>query len=257
MKQSINYTVNQCLAEITVKKNSIKKYNNDYYLSNGQEFEILLKNNTQDVVMATIKINGKLISNTGLVLKPGKKVYLERYLDQSKKFLFETYKVDNSTESLRAIENNGNVEISFYKEKQTQPIAYYTTNTPIGYPATINTCFNLTNSRGSGSLTYSSGTTSLNVSKGFSDNSSELWDSFVPEIETGRVEKGSYSDQKFVDYYGEFEQFAFKTISLKILPYSLKPVETRDLAQYCTNCGLKNRKSNWIFCPRCSTKFVI
>ena len=268
MKQSVNYTVNQCIAEITVKKNSIKKYNNDYYLKNGQEFEILLRNNTQDVVMATIKINGKQISTSGLVLKPGQKVYLERYLDQNRKFIFETYKVDNSTESLRAIENNGNIEVQFYKEKYNNnygyvlpqptyrnPYWYYadTSNQLIGGGLDTSNVF-YSNNENLSNIVNTSYTTSSNAPTIKSLKSRVSLNS-MDEVETGRVGQGSISNQSFKDYQGQFQSFSFKTIKLKILPHSLKPLETRDLAQYCVNCGTKNKKNNYKFCPKCGTRF--
>lgn len=255
-----NYRIdNQCIAEITVKRNSIKKYQNDYYLKNGQEFEILLRNNTQDVVLATIKLNGKLISNSGIVLEPGRRVYLERYLDQNSKFIFETYKVDNSTESLRAIENNGNIEIQFYKEKQIQPIYYFPQPTVTYTPNYRGCYFNSTIGSNSTSIGYSplmncnittsSNTYDLNVSKSLKSKVS------LDEVETGRVGKGSTSNQSFQNYNGEFETSAFKIVRLKILPFSLKPLEVRDLVEYCVFCGTKNRKGNYHFCPKCGKKY--
>lgn len=242
-----------CLAEITVKRNSIRKHQNDYYLKNGQEFEILLRNNTRDVVLATIKINGKKISNMGMVLKPGQKVYLERYFDENKKFLFETYKVDNNSTTQTTIANNGDIEISFYKEKVIQPIYTYTTSNNLNY-------YNIYNNNNSYStqndLFKSSRTNTINHN--FNTNSlsfSEVSMDSLNEIETGRVEKGGYSNQQFENYNGEFETLPFKTIMLKILPYSAKPLETRDLVEYCTNCGTKNRKGNYKFCPKCGKEY--
>ena len=250
-----------CLAEITVKRNSIRKYQNDYYLKNNQEFEILLKNNTQNVVIAIIKINGKRISNMGLVLKPGQKVYLERYFDENKKFLFETYKVDNNPSTQTAIANNGNIEISFYKEKVIQPTYTYTTSNTSNYFKSKNNLFNSnmfgspdTYLRGSNNNTADNNIFTLTS---FSTNqpSHEVTMDSLDEIETGRVEKGGYSNQQFENYNGEFETLPFKTIMLKILPYSLKPLETRDLVEYCTNCGTKNRKGNYKFCPKCGKRY--
>ena len=58
------------------------------YLQNGQEFEIELYNPTSEVVMAKIEMNGKSISSSGIVLRPGERVFLERFLDNSNKFKF-------------------------------------------------------------------------------------------------------------------------------------------------------------------------
>lgn len=252
---------NNCSAEITVKRNSIRKYQNDYYLKNGQEFEILLRNNTQNVVIATIKMNGKRISNMGMVLKPGQKVYLERYFDENKKFLFETYKVDNNSDTQIAIANNGDVEISFYKEKVVQPIYTYTTSNNPNYYNINNNSYSTQNElfRSFGSNTSdinSVGSKSFNLTS-FSTNQSSPKVSIdsLNEIETGRIEKGGYSNQQFENYNGEFETTPFKIIMLKILPHSDKPLETRDLVEYCTNCGTKNRKGNYKFCPKCGKRY--
>lgn len=243
---------NQCIAEITVKRNTVKKYNNQCYLKNGQEFEILLGNNTTDVVIATISMNGKRISTKGIVLKPGQKIFLERYLDDNKKFLFETYTVDNTAATQAAIANNGNIEVSFYREKQSAPtypnytsnIRYYTDPHNIWFNQnelignSVNTSYT-TNSL------YSSGQTPRSLKSRVCANN----------LETGRIEKGSTSKQDFSNYNGDFETSPFKTISLKVLPFSSKPLEAKDLAEYCTECGTKNRKGNYKFCPKCGNKF--
>ena len=50
-------------------------------------------------------------------MRPGERVFLERYLDEAKKFLFETYEVNSADPNVqRAIQNNGDVEIEFYQE---------------------------------------------------------------------------------------------------------------------------------------------
>ena len=233
-----NYSVQKCTAEITVKKNSIKKYQDNVYLKNKQEFEILLRNNTSDVVMATIKINGKEVSNTGLVLKPGQKVYLERFLDLNKKFLYEIYTVDNTSMAKEAIKQNGNIEISFFKERIIKPIVTYRHPQFNNYNSQTATGYNAfvfgTNAPINNSYTYNTSGKSL---------------------DTGRVEMGSTSNQSFTDYVGEFESYPSQVISLKILPHSLKPLEVKDLAEYCTECGTKNRKGNYKFCPKCGTKY--
>lgn len=102
---------------ISVDGNRLKQYaNNIVYLTNNSEFQLELFNPTTSKVLAKIKINGNYISSTGIALKPGQRVFLERYLDMAKKFKFETYQVDNSTETKSAIANNGLVEVEFYKE---------------------------------------------------------------------------------------------------------------------------------------------
>ena len=69
-------------------RKSIK--NGKVFLTDGDEFEIELFNPTQNKVLAKIELNGKSIGS-GIILRPGERVFLERYLDEAKKFLFETY----------------------------------------------------------------------------------------------------------------------------------------------------------------------
>ncbi len=68
---------------------------NTIYLEKEEEFEIEIFNPTQDSILAKIEINGTLISNTGLVLKPAQRVFLERYFDVDRKFKFDVYEVEN------------------------------------------------------------------------------------------------------------------------------------------------------------------
>jgi hypothetical protein len=105
---------------ISVDGNRLKQHpDNTVYLDNGREFQLEVFNPTTSKILAKIKINGNYISNTGLVLKPGQRVFLERYLDEAKKFKFETYNVESTPETQAAIANNGMVEVEFYKEYVT------------------------------------------------------------------------------------------------------------------------------------------
>ncbi len=74
-------------------------------------------------------------------------------------------------------------------------------------------------------------------------------------IETGRVEKGSDSDQKITTVSKQFEYFAFHTIECKLLPISQKinTVGEIQVKRYCTNCGAKLGKGHK-FCSSCGTK---
>ena len=90
-------------------RKSIK--NGKVYLKDSEEFQIELFNPLQECVLADIKLNGNSISETGLVLKPGQRFYLDCFIDDRKKFIFNTYDVDNSLESLSAISKNGGLEV--------------------------------------------------------------------------------------------------------------------------------------------------
>lgn len=285
MKQSILAPTKKVpTANLAVNKSRIKIYNKEgemptYYLQSGQEFQIELFNPTTDVVLAKIILNGNPISQGGLVLKPGQRVFLERYLDVAKKFLFDTYEVANTNEVKEAIENNGDFKVEFFKEKKvyhTNPFLIKLNNTVtgnlfgggnVGQTTTninnINTTttnsmntlstgtnafFNQTRTNTGGSLyggdvTYSQTTEPIKRSK-----KSLL-------LETGRVEQGSSSDQKIKSIDKDFDYFSFHTIEYKMLPVSQKinTVEDINVKLYCTNCGTKLGKGHK-FCSSCGTK---
>ena len=75
-------------SHITVKKQRLKQFSNSVYLKDGDEFEIELFNPTRKTILSKISINGNYISNAGIIIKPGQRVFLERYIDVDKKFVF-------------------------------------------------------------------------------------------------------------------------------------------------------------------------
>ena len=239
-----NYEMPQ--AFVAVCKNRQKIYGaNTIYLADKQEFGFEFFNATSDNLMVRISINGKPISTQGLVLRPGVHDYLERYIDEDRKFLFETYTVDGDSEAVKkAIQENGDIRIEFFREKQN--------------PRPTHTPYIWNNLRvkghqgyhGSGNVLYSK---SLGDTAGYHMNmmdmnsevrcSSDSID-FAPEenargfagslskskkIETGRVEKGSNSNQSFVFDNTTFNLYYTWRSSWTILPDSQKPIFREDL----------------------------
>lgn len=96
-------------------RKSIKSGN--IYLQNDENFEIEVFNPLKECVLADIRLNGQSISKTGLVIKPGQRVYLDCFVDDRKKFIFQTYEIEMSDEAQEAIQNNGLMEVFFYKEE--------------------------------------------------------------------------------------------------------------------------------------------
>ena len=264
-------------AQICINKSRLKVYNKEtsptYYLEKGQEFQIELFNPTKNTVLAKIQLNGKAISQGGLVLKPGQRVFLERYLDVAKKFMFDTYEVSNTEEVKKAIEDNGDFKVEFYKESNPTlvygSVTTYNTNNRFTLTDNFNTTspnnyLNLTGNITNTTSTYSSGI--VNCSNSFTSNVTN--DSFEPiqqkprlkkssikSIETGRVEAGSSSDQKFEYVNKSFDYYAFHTVECKLLPVSQKinTAEDINVKRYCTNCGTK-QKPEFKFCPSCGEK---
>ena len=115
-------TEKACEAHIAINHSRLKSYDkNRYYLKDKTKFEIEVFNPHSVSALARIKMNGEYISTSGLILKPGQRVFLSRYLDTNNSFLFETYDVENNHEVLEAIANNGKIEVEFFLEQKYTP----------------------------------------------------------------------------------------------------------------------------------------
>ena len=259
--------VGGCTAHITRNRNRSKIYVDSIYLKDGENFEIELFNPTTARVLAKINLNGKSISESGIVLRPGERIYLERFIDTNNKFLFETYEVDKSNEALNAIIDNGMLEVSFYKESLS--LTNYTGSSYYNGPA-----YNPTITIGGSTGIYYGGHTSDVFGSYCSDTNFSLGGSTITNLftttsmtndsikgsnasnslETGRVEMGESSNQEFKSVSANFMSIAETTIKYRILPESQKPLESASLRNYCTDCGTRMKKQSWKFCPNCGTK---
>ena len=218
---------------ITKGKQRLKQHIDTVYMNNGDEFEIELFNPTQQKVLAKIELNGKSIGS-GIIVRPGERVFLERYLDEARKFLFETYVVNGDDENVQnAIQKNGDVIIKFYDQ--------YYSNFDYTYSNVINGNFNC--------AFTTTNTTSFN------SNDKLCFPSLENLKETGRVEKGSKSDQTFNTDSTIFNSFPTKSDWWKIKPNSTKVMVREDLVVYCTECGSKRKKDSYRYCPTCGTKY--
>ena len=265
------------------KEYSTSSYSRVVYLENGQEFQIQLFNPHNFTIGAEIFINGERLSNY-LVLKPGERIWLERYLDIKKKFKFSTYEVEGNNKDVQeAIKDNGNIEVKFYKEVlkkyfHNYPITtidYFKTTewsptTVISHPndyvedhwsTTISTKANRSDNKFCTTHTYYSNPCIDNLTTGDQSNlvsfcTSSISTNMPDEMicETGRIEAGSTSNQEFDNVNIDFEYFPFVTEKIKILPISQKPFTANDLHKiYCPECGRK-LKSTYKFCPFCGSK---
>ncbi len=239
---------------ITKGKQRLKQHVDTVYLKNGDEFEIELFNPTQNKVLAKIEMNGNSIGN-GIILRPGERVFLERYLDEAKKFLFETYVVNGNNEEVKqAIANNGDVVVKFYNELTTS--TYFSSGSgtlTISNPIWTNNPYTYTTHNTLGNTSFTS--TSTNTFYNASLTSGTINTNSLRQVETGRVEKGSNSDQSFTYDNSSFNSFPSQTNWWKIKPQSTKPLVKEDLVTYCTECGSKRKKDTHKFCPHCGTKF--
>lgn len=246
---------------ITKSKQRLKQHIDTVYLKNGDEFEIELFNPTQNKVLAKIEMNGETIGS-GIILRPGERVFLERYLDVAKKFLFETYVVNgNNSEVQRAIQNNGHVVVRFYNEfKLTSHNLLPNTNwgtvqQPTWYNHMTIGDFNPMPTFTSNMSNVGETQTFYNSSLNLNFNQKKSKTSEVRHLETGRVEKGSDSDQSFTYDNSTFNTFATWSNWWKIKPVSEQVMVKEDLVTYCTECGSKRKKDSHKFCPHCGTKF--
>jgi len=237
-------------AYITKGKQRIRQHEGTVYLQDGETFEIELYNPTQNDILAKIDLNQQSIGGGGIVLRPGERVFLERYLDSNNKFLFQTYKVEDSVENEFATYKNGWVSVTFHKEKQypnypsgnitwnnTNPWYQYYNHTGNPNPAD----FIGTTSFGTSDVTFT--TTTM----GNMDTSNFM--------ETGKIEKGDTSNQNFNTVDKQFDTFSFHNVHWRILPKSREVVTAKQLnKRYCTECGARVKKSSFKFCPHCGTK---
>lgn len=245
-------------AWISVGRNRQKIYKSkdleSVYLQDGQEFQIELFNPTPTKYLVKIKINGSYYSSRGLILNPGQRYFLDRFIDENRKLTFSVYDVENTDEVKKAIEKNGLLEVEFYEESLRQDWCngYYPYQ-PYSQPIWQIPCtpynpynpFQIYNSNSSGTVGYQ--TT-------FDYSASNCTSDICFSSETGRVEMGEKSSQKFSDGHGNFNTFVTNTTKVQIIPLSQKAVESQEIRTYCTGCGSRMKKQSWKFCPNCGTK---
>lgn len=254
---------------ISVNRNRVKLYDNkNIYLKSGTEFELEFRNNYTDTVKAEITINGeKQLSS--LVLDANESMYLDRFMDIDKKFLFDIYDVDNNETVKDIIKNNGLIQISFYTKEHSpiiwttcqpnhywngNPIVYSTTEIKdnLSWRSSVNETVN--NWKEDPSIIannplvfYSAAGDSSRgfTTKGFGSTT------ISSTMETGRVAVGGKSDQQFTQVYTKFNSFPFVTFEYQIHPISKLPNEPVKATRiYCSRCGRKV-KNGFKFCPSC------
>lgn len=277
------------IAKSICREYSTSLYSRVVYLENGTEFQIQLFNPYNFTIGAEIFINDEKLSNR-LVLKPGERVWLGRYLDVKKKFKFSTYEVEGNNKDVQeAIKDNGKIEINFYKEVRNKEWNTYPITIDYNFKTTewgptnlvsqtndyvedsrstaISTNANCLDNKSCTTHAYYSNTCGETIATNAKSNSDSFYISSTANIstastscnnemicETGRIETGSVSNQKFDNVNIDFEYFPFVNEKIRLLPISQKPFTSNDLQKiYCTECGRK-LKSNYKFCPYCGSK---
>jgi len=239
-----------------------------------ENFEIELFNPHSKKVLAKIYLNGKLISQSGIVLRPGERVFLDRFIDENCKFEFSTYQVQNTNEAQNAIRDNGFVKVEFYHEYEAPTYNPYSGNIWVGNSGTgigtggwggtyytgqnIGSTFTANNTS---DLSFG-GTTFTNtcyfsgeIPRSLDPQDTKKKSGESKSIETGSIEKGCESNQSFQYVNASFNSWCTEKYEFQILPYSSKPVEMNSIRNYCSGCGTRVKDSNWKFCPKCGNKF--
>ena len=273
-----NFITKDELAKIAISKNLIKEYKSSnsertVYLNDGTEFQIYLKNPYQTHLGVKIYVNNQVIGSNMLVLRPGQSFWLDRFLNDNKKFLFSTYDVENTAEMKYATNNNGKVKIEFYHEKEKTPYISAKIVEPLktnfdwtNYDITCSSAMSSNEPRSTyycstgdiGNLSANAATNSRlrSMSYNTSASTTKIDDSYLDDsyLETGRVEKGGVSRQEFEYCDINFDYYAFKTENILILPTSRKQIRAEETRRrYCSQCGKKvNPKDK--FCSNCGTK---
>ena len=262
---------------ITTNRNELKVYQgNQVYLNDGDNFELRFFNPTGQKLGISIEFNGVNKGNGLLVINPGQDITLDRFLDEQRKMLFETYTVDgNNSDAVKAIQQNGIINFKFFKERSGFGHNSFGSSGTRGLPHFTNCSNSNSNSR-----LYSKSVKTKSASRGISlesmsgdqfddsylgiaggaigssnlnQNFSATMDSMQP-LETGRIEMGEQSNQELKHVDMKFESSPFYTVSYKMMPFSAKATEVQEVRAYCTQCGYRIRKASWKFCPKCSSK---
>jgi len=262
----------------------------EIYLNDKQNFGIRFFNPLHEKIGARISFNGQTSPHL-LVLNPGQDITLERFINENRKMVFETYVVDGGNQkAMEAIQNNGAVKVEFFKEK-VQPITWTSGNYSTLYNMQGMGSVIQTSNFGGGTLTSNSSNISasnsggrgmtLGKSRGIKSKGNITLDGDVQingslsvqnfnmtqdslnlsdyvneseEVETGRIEKGEVSNQSLQQVNLEFENYPFICIEYKLLPISQINRDSKEIRLYCTKCGYRIRKESYRFCPKCGEK---
>lgn len=208
--------------------------NNTVYLNKGDNFELRFFNSLREKIGVEIIFNGQKKNDSLLVINPGEDISLDRFLDDKKRMIFDTYHIDsNNPDAVSAAALNGIIDINFYKEKiNNNWVTFNSNNCTSGLPHFGNVCYT---------------------------NTTQEY--YMPEVkskslkETGRIEKGEVSNQNLHTVDIEFENIAFHSVQYYLKPQSTKTHTTTEIRNYCPRCNYRIRKSSWNYCPKCSQKF--
>lgn len=253
--------INEKMVSIAKDKKILKEYKNrTVFLNDGDNFQIVLFNPTNSIIGAKIYLNDEKIPNM-LVIRPGERVWLDRFLHNESSFIFSTYNIENSEVAKNAIAENGKIKVEFfYKETPKNYIICDSITLPWISSTSTGHCINNRQLNDSQINTLSNQVLASYCPNSYCSSSKMDVPTSITysndSLETGRIEEGKRSKQKldYVDY--DFQSIPFKTESLLILPLSRKPVNNSDMQKrYCHQCG-KRLHPKYKYCPNCGEKII-
>ena len=92
-------------AKLAKNKSLLKEYKTSFcdrtvYLNDGDEFQFQLFNPEREEIAVRISIESSQLSHD-IVLRPGERIWIERYTDTPKKFKFSTYYVNGDNKEVQ------------------------------------------------------------------------------------------------------------------------------------------------------------
>lgn len=282
----------QLIVNVLVNNDRQKKHpkasdaNPNIYLKDGEEFELEFISQYKKQIGITISINGKLLSDRRLLIDPGERIILDRFIENNKRLKFSTYDLgvedDEYTEQSKTVyeeSDMGQIEVNVYKTSNIQPInepyiynsftngngnIMYTNMTSTGDPNVIGSYVrtpldpnykSFFSSEISFDFKLDNNTYSIeNDIKESKMKKKQRFDSIIEKtVEGGKITEGSVSGQKFVNTEVILDTLSTETVRIRLKPLSTKPITKKDLVCYCTNCG-KKAKQQHNFCSSCGTK---
>jgi hypothetical protein len=222
--------------------------NNQVQLPFGSEYSLLLKNLSSKRAVVKIEIDGKSVTENGIVIAANSKFELKGFLEgfnvKSKfKFIQKTKEV---VEHRGDKVEDGIIRVEVTYEKDLYPV-FYKWN--YDYDPWTYTGWKYKNVSENGYF-YNSYCSTSYMNK-------QIGSSAQPKQEEGITVKGSEIKQNFITTYLNDLESASTVIILKLIGKTEKkevnkPLFTTDKI-HCTTCG-KSCKSGCNYCSRCGTK---
>ena len=206
------------------------------------------------------------MSGGGLILRPAERVFLDRYLTEKRKLIFNTYVASgNSEEVARAIMNNGKIEVKFYEERiEDNSYKLYTNFIDNTWRPLTQSFYNDPNT---GDFTYydinysstdtSLGSMNLDSSRGATKSKlSNKLSKRSKSVETGRIDKGGSSEQELQYVDKTFMPFQIHSVEIQLMPISQKQHTSSSVKRrvYCSECGAKASRTGAKFCSQCGAR---